>query len=155
LLPILAGEQHDGGDEAHKCDQRERLGQACDQHEGGHDDGNGNDQPKGSPQSRRDLAARPHDGGADAVAEVRRKCPRASFCLIAQWLFSTTSTTRPASMIAPGLSRFCDTREDFRDIAMTDAAQWFRVFCRLLEDFRRRGGKVAGGGGSATQAYPV
>jgi len=46
-------------------------------------------------------------------------------------------------------------QKDFRDIAMTDAAQWFRVFCRLLEDFRRRGGKVAGGGGSATQAYPV
>jgi hypothetical protein len=57
--------------------------------------------------------------------------------------------------IAPGLSRFCDTREDFRDTAMTDASQWFRVFCRLLEDFRRRGGKVAGGGGSATPAYPV
>jgi hypothetical protein len=46
-------------------------------------------------------------------------------------------------------------RDDFRDTAMTDASQWFRVFCRLLEDFRRRGGKVAGGGGSATQAYPV
>jgi len=60
--------------------------------------------------------------------------------------FSATATTRRVAIIALGLSRFCDSQEDFNDIAMTDASRCFRPF----RSYSRGGGRLSPVGGGGT-----
>ena len=84
LIGVVPGQQHRRGDETDQADKGEGLGEAGDEHERGHDDANGDDQPQRRQKPRPDLPERPHDGLSDPPEKAGLKDAR--FGLIAHLL---------------------------------------------------------------------